>query len=319
MQRLDSGILDATPPDVGIVDAGFSDGPALDAQTFPDATVPTDAANLDATAAACALPEPPLTAGSIDCAGCPSTVTPPASYSLALGNVTTLELEGTVTSAAGDGMYAVIGQSGRRLDGVLSIGASGDWAVTVPLFCGAQQVVLSFCNASGTHSIVYDVTTTCTEPDLRITIAWDELGDDWELHLIREGGHINEAANDCTWTTCLSGGLDWGVAGDPVDDPLKDVDDVDGYGPENITLQSPAAGAYTLMVEHWGTGTPGSDGTATLNVLGRPPIVVPIVDLSPRWVRTVATVTFPGGAVVQSTQVHDCTMNWSGGCRDLIP
>ncbi|MBI4820586.1 MAG: hypothetical protein HY791_30255 [Deltaproteobacteria bacterium] len=321
--RLDARPEDARPEDARPEDARPEDAVGLDIEVpdagdvvRPDAEVRPDG---DVEPALCAAPEPPLTAGSTDCAGCPTSDPTPSSFQLVLGQVTTVTLSGNLLGATGDGIYTVIGAGGRRIDGPVPVNAGG-WSVTVPLFCGAQQVALTFCNEAGVHRLVFDVSTECSEPDLRLTISWDELGDDWELHLIQEGGRINDPATDCTWTTCLGGGLDWGVLGDATDDPVKDVDDVDGYGPENITLTRPAPGTYTVMVEHWGTsGSPGSDGEAILNVVGQAPIVVPITDLPPHWVRTVATVSFPGGAVVTSAAVHDCTQNWSGGCLDPIP
>jgi putative DNA primase/helicase len=34
---------------------------------------------------------------------------------------------------------------------------------------------------------------------------------------------------------------------------------------------------------------------------------------------TAATIQFPSGIVTPRSAIHDCTMNWSAGCRDPLP
>ena len=45
--------------------------------------------------------------------------------------------------------------------------------------------------------------------------------------------------------------LDWGVSNWDADNPLLDVDDSTGGGPENIFLADPSDGVYTVMVHHF--------------------------------------------------------------------
>ena len=112
----------------------------------------------------------------------------------------------------------------------------------------------------------------------------------------------------------------WGTPGDDSDNPSKDVDDTDAFGPENIVYPEPAEGRYTVLVEHWGTGAAGATGSVVINVTGKSPVELPIAGLDPQHVLVVATYRLAerhGHAVVLSD--HDCTANWSGGCRDPIP
>jgi hypothetical protein len=330
--RPDTGVVtDGGVPDLGGTDAEPTDadpGDTLAADALPDGGPAdsgevTDSGALDTgtTTFGCGLPPPPYTAGEQSCVGCPSANPPPPNFVLQAGAVTRTTLNGVVSGAVGDGQFFVVGTttSAGQLFGAVPVDAAGSYTVTVPLFCGVQYVVLVFCNASGTDVLTYQVTTdNCTEPDLRATIVWDALGDDWELHVIKPGGRINDNATDCTWTSCIPTGPDWGVIGDVTDNPAKDVDDVDGYGPENIILGRPEDGTFTVMVEHWGPGDPGSDGYVILNVRGQT-YVLDLIDFPPRFVRTAFTVSFPSGAVATSTVNYDCNGNWSGGCRDPIP
>ncbi len=226
---------------------------------------------------------------------------------------------GTVTGATADGRYYATDGT-QAIEGVVPTELdSGAFSLTLPLFCGAQTIKFVWSDGSCETVVVYQITRGgCESEDIRLTLSWDELGDDYELHLIKEGGRINDNATDCTWTSCLSGAQDWGVVGDASDNPRKDVDDTDTFGPENIYLSRPAPGTYTVMVEHWGPGLPESDGTLIFNVAGATH-VAEIQDLASRWVWTVGTIEWPSGIVTLSQDRYDCTGNWSGGCRAEIP
>jgi hypothetical protein len=111
----------------------------------------------------------------------------------------------------------------------------------------------------------------------------------------------------------------WGVTGDASDNPRKDVDNTGNFGPENIFYANPEAGTYTVMVEHWGSGTADADGQVTINLIGEAPRVVDITDLASHHVFNAGKITWPSKAVTLSGAHHDCSANWSGGCRDAIP
>jgi hypothetical protein len=168
------------------------------------------------------------------------------------------------------------------------------------------------------HHMLSHGAAGCVGADMRITLTWDDLGRDFELHLIKEGGQINDSTTDCTWNTCLSG-IDWGVEGDASDNPQKDVDNTGTYGPENIFYPNPEDGTYTVMVEHWGSGDLQADGQVTINVVGQAPVTIDIIDLPPQHVFTAATIEWPSGTVTPVAEQLDCSGNWAGGCREEIP
>ena len=158
------------------------------------------------------------------------------------------------------------------------------------------------------------------EADLAVTVFWDDAGLDWELHLVKPGGQINDSVNltDCTWTTCISSSPDWGVIGDAFDDPHKDIDDVDTQGPERIWMANPENGTFTVMVEHWGSGSAESDGYVTI-LAGGVEHMVEMQNLASHHVWTVATIEMPAGTVTTSTETYDCNASWAGGCTAAIP
>ncbi len=256
--------------------------------------------------------------GEYTCSGCPDSAI--SSFELNAGAVTQETFSGTVTNASGNGTFFVGGTNGQQLIGTIETDpVTGQFSFNAPLFCGEQLVKCVWSNASGSYVLVTRViTTNCVTPDIRATVSWDGLGADWELHLIKPGGKINDNATDCTWTSCVGGSPDWGVAGDATDNPRKDVDDTGPYGPENIFLSKPESGVYHVMVEHWGSGSPESDGRLVLNVAGKV-TVIDIQNLPSRSVWKAATITWPGGQVTPSAEKYDCSGNWSSGCKATLP
>lgn len=256
--------------------------------------------------------------GSYGCDGCPESDR--TTFELAAGSVTSTTISGSVTGADGDGSYYLSGPGGAALMGVIPTSdGDGSYSFELPLFCGQQLLKLLWSNASGALVDVVSITTEdCVDADIRVTLSWDALGQDWELHLIQPGGTINDDATDCTWTSCIDTSPDWGVEGDASDDPHKDVDNTGAYGPENIWLAKPEAGTYTVMVEHWGTGDPSSSGQVIFNVAGQV-VVARMENLAPSNVWTAATIEWPSGKVTTSDDVYDCTADWSGGCQADIP
>jgi hypothetical protein len=232
---------------------------------------------------------------------------------------TSINLRGAVTGASGDGVYYVA-EGAQSIGGLVATdSATGAFDVTLPLFCGEQLVKLVWQNESCELQVVTQVARVqCADEQIRVTLSWDGLGADFELHLIKQGGQINDNATDCTWTSCIGAGPDWGLEGDTTDNPVKDVDDTNTYGPENIYYSDPETGTYTVMVEHWGAGSAEADGQVTINVGGQ---AYPnaIQNLAPRSVWTVGTIEWPSGVVTSSRDVFDCSANWSRGCRAELP
>jgi hypothetical protein len=97
---------------------------------------------------------------------------------------------------------------------------------------------------------------------LHVELVWSTGGNDVDLHLLNAAGSANPMAatgwfsptNDCYYTDCAGTGLNWG---DATQSPRLDIDDSNGYGPENISIARPASGTYTVGPTTTATRAPG--------------------------------------------------------------
>lgn len=83
---------------------------------------------------------------------------------------------------------------------------------------------------------------------IHVQLTWDHATADMDLHLIRNGGTMF-TSEDCYFANCdVAGGLNWGGGSA---NPHLDVDDVNGYGPENINIDQPANGIFLVAVHYY--------------------------------------------------------------------
>lgn len=98
-----------------------------------------------------------------------------------------------------------------------------------------------------------DVSAIATPPPLEdvglhIRMRWDTDLTDVDMHVLAPGGQPWTCAGDCYFS---NPNPDWGVAGMFEDDPFLDLDDVDGFGPENVNIQTPMPGTYRVIAQYW--------------------------------------------------------------------
>ena len=133
---------------------------------------------------------------------------------------------------------------------------------------GTYIVELTAVSDDGRVSTPATMTLYATaDQDMHIQLVWDtpndpfqqdSSGSDVDIHLLRDGGQWNQAPWDCFWQNMEP---DWGVTrgvaadGSPIgynDDPSLDIDDVDGWGPENINFDNPQNGrVYDIGVQYF--------------------------------------------------------------------
>ncbi len=105
--------------------------------------------------------------------------------------------------------------------------------------------------------------------EFHIRLEWNTDLTDVDLHLLGPGGLMWTCEGDCYFSNAAP---NWGDPNEFVDDPFLDVDDVDGFGPENINLETPMPGTYTVLV-HYYDDHEGDVPDATVEVLNRGNVV----------------------------------------------
>lgn len=133
----------------------------------------------------------------------------------------------------------------------LFVDTAGDW-----------EVELRVTNSAGLTSAP-DVCSFFAQPqeNLHVELSWDTSNSDLDLHLIQGGSEYFDAQGDCCW---CNRNPNWGTSGSS-DDPLLTLDDQAGYGPENIKIQDPESGDFSVNV-HYFEDRGGGTTTATVKV-----------------------------------------------------
>jgi hypothetical protein len=98
---------------------------------------------------------------------------------------------------------------------------------------------------------------------LHIQLSWSAPVDDIDLHLGKGNNPDWCSTNDCYFSNCTFSGPNWdGQSGFTAGDPKLDIDDLNGFGPENINIDTPVNGSYVIGV-HAYSGNPNPTFTPT--------------------------------------------------------
>ena len=115
---------------------------------------------------------------------------------------------------------------------------------------GDYQGELTVTNTNGQSDSCTQTISAIPNENFRVELFWANP-DDLDLHLLEANdGSGNqgqlEGDGDCYYANCQGSfaNVDWGVAGNTLDNPSLDLDDIPGTGPENINIQDPAVTPY---------------------------------------------------------------------------
>ena len=111
---------------------------------------------------------------------------------------------------------------------------NGSFVSSTVLSGGPNTIRVTAANAQGViGSAQISVTFQGTTSPLRANLVWNTTGTDIDLHM------INPSGIECFYGAPNVGGM------------RLDVDNTSGYGPENITVNSPINGTYTVRVQNY--------------------------------------------------------------------
>lgn len=86
------------------------------------------------------------------------------------------------------------------------------------------------------------------DEELHVELSWNTANADLDLHLMWEDAEFFSIPGDCNFCNAIP---DWGVPLDTSDDPSLDIDARAGFGPENINVDTPVDGTYTVLVHYY--------------------------------------------------------------------
>jgi hypothetical protein len=138
-----------------------------------------------------------------------------------------------------------------------------DAAVTDLLIdaAGTWEISLTVTNELGFSSVpTHCVIEAIPIDNLHVELTWLGGTSDLDLHLAQGDAGFFTVPGEVSWCNIAA---DWGVAGQTDDDGHLDLDDHDGYGPENVGVTIPADGIYRVRVHAFDDG---DDGAVTANV-----------------------------------------------------
>jgi uncharacterized protein YfaP (DUF2135 family) len=165
---------------------------------------------------------------------------------------------------------------------------------------GANTITVRALSGAGSARDTITVHGDIAPIALWTELIWDTDTSDVDFHLLRPGATIADmwGADDCCYENFTPS---WGA--------VLDVDDVEGFGPEHVTMLSPGPGIYTLLVHFFDRdqAPPVTNTQVFVSTLGGSthnfgPRALTISGSRSGDVWTVCTIEFPSGNI---TEIND--------------
>ncbi len=119
--------------------------------------------------------------------------------------------------------------------------------------CGPDPVCGESCGVCLNGACTEDGTCPSVDAQLVVTLEWDNAAD-LDLSLRLEPGHYC-GLDTCYWENCTLEDTqrpNWdSLSGFSSGDPMLEVDDADGYGPEVLSVEDLIAGDFVIAVHHF--------------------------------------------------------------------
>lgn len=175
-----------------------------------------------------------------------------------------IDLDGTGSYDPDDRLLTYLWSLSDRPDGSTTdiSGPTGSMAELFLDLAGRYEVQLVVTNDLEVASSPAKHTITVIPDDnLHIEMFWDTPSSDIDLHLAHGTGDLfsDDECNYCNQAP------EWGEDGVSSDDPSLDLDDLSGYGPENININEPGNGEYPIRVHYFRENGAGAT-TVTVRV-----------------------------------------------------
>ncbi|MFC1906175.1 hypothetical protein ACFLWJ_01670, partial [Chloroflexota bacterium] len=146
----------------------------------------------------------------------------------------------------------------------------GSFNQQVNIFEGENTISVQAGNPAYSDSDTITVYGDIPQVDIRTKLTWDTIDDDFDSHLIWPQSEEYWTFYIYSPYDCYYGDdyPDWDESTDlSSGDPVLDIDDTNGYGPEYITLVDvPADGRYWFFVHYYSDDSPVEGATATAEI-----------------------------------------------------
>ena len=129
-------------------------------------------------------------------------------------------------------------------------------SVFIPL-AGTYQLGVTVADRDGLTDTAFVDVVSLADDDIRVELTWvtpsdpdqhDRVGSDIDLHF----RHPNGCWHDLDWDVHYRNtGPNWGNPLSSADDPKLDLEDIDGAGPETVSLRNPESVRYPFAVHYF--------------------------------------------------------------------